>query len=79
MDGKRKVEEGGDLDRMEERIEKKRKVDGKIFEENKGNEMISNELESQGEGDNGNEKKKEKEGNSEEKGEEDKVDFDLLL
>lgn len=32
---------------MDERIEKKRKVDGKIYEENKGNEMISNELESQ--------------------------------
>lgn len=78
-DGKRKAEEGGDLERMEERIEKKRKVDGKTFEENKGNETTSNESESQGEGDNGNEKKKEKEGNSEEKGEEDKADFDPSL
>lgn len=77
-DGKRKAEEGGDLERMDERIEKKIKVDEKRIDENKGNEMNYNEESESQRGDNGYEKKEEKEGNREEKGEE-KAGFDPSL
>lgn len=47
-DRKRKAEEGGDLERMDEILENKIKVDGKRIEENKGNETNDNkESESQ--------------------------------
>lgn len=59
-DRKRKAEEGGDLERMDEILENKIKVDGKRIEENKGNETNDNEESESQRGDNGYEKRKKK-------------------
>lgn len=80
-DEKRKAEEE-DLERMGERIEKKRKVNERRIEENKGNETNSNEeSERQQGGDNENEIKEEKEEQNEEQEEEEEEGggFDSLL